>query len=64
MFAVLALALWWGALMPRANPFDALMLIAVASVALGRLCFGSILYHLARGRIDFALRTLPWGRGA
>ena len=39
---------------------------AVALVALnfGRLCLGSFVYHLMRGNVGFAMRTLPWGPGA
>lgn len=38
-------------------------LFAVAVLVFGRLCFGSFVYHLLRGRVRFAFRTLPWGRG-
>jgi len=37
--------------------------IAVTALSVGRLCFGSFIYHLLRGRTDFACRTLPWSRG-
>jgi len=37
--------------------------LAVAALLFGRLCLGSFVYHLLRGRAGFALRTLPWGRG-
>ncbi len=36
------------------------LLLATASVAVGRLCLGSFFYYVARGRLDYALRTLPW----
>lgn len=39
-------------------------LFAVAVLVFGRLCFGSFVYHLLRGRVAFAVKTLPWGRGA
>ena len=38
-------------------------LFAVAALVFGRLCFGSFVYHLLRGRVAFAFRTLPWGQG-
>jgi len=116
LFAALAAVLWWSALLPRWNPFDALhnylfagrpgvprltpapgprrfaqgmaggfaaaiaiclltgapragfvieafFFVAVAAIAFGRFCLGSFLFHLAHGRVSFALRTLPWGRG-
>jgi uncharacterized protein DUF4395 len=116
VFASLALVLWWSALVPRANPFDALYnrLIAdrrggplvppapaprrfsqamagmfagaialclaagalraalilevlffalIAALIFGRFCLGAFAYHAFRGRLPFALRTLPWGRG-
>ncbi|MBD3222449.1 DUF4395 family protein [bacterium] len=37
---------------------------AVLALAAGRFCFGSFVFHLLRGRGEFARRTLPWsGRG-
>jgi hypothetical protein len=51
---------WWIA----AYLLEGFLLVAVTAVAVGRLCFGSFLYYLARGEKEFALRTLPWGRGA
>jgi len=116
VFAILGLVLWWSALLPRLNPFDAfhnatlgarpgaprlgpapaprrfaqgmagsfalaitlaltggtrgaahvleaLFLAAVAALAVFRFCLGSFIFHLLRGRAEFALRTLPWGRG-
>jgi uncharacterized protein DUF4395 len=116
LFAALAAVLWWSALLPRWNPFDALhnrlaadrpdaprltpapaprrfaqgmagtfatgiavclfigapraalvieafFFFAVAAIALGRFCLGSFVFHLLHGRVTFALRTLPWGRG-
>jgi hypothetical protein len=38
--------------------------LAVAVLVFGRLCVGSFVYHLLRGEFAFAVRTLPWGRGA
>lgn len=115
IFLSLSAILWWSALLPRWNPFDALynvtlgappgairltpapeprrfaqvlaatfslviaaslvlrwrltafvfetvLLIAVAALVFGRFCFGSFVYHLLRGRVAFAMRTLPWVR--
>ena len=111
-FAGLAAVLWWSALMPRLNPFDAIynavfasrtgmrltpapaprrfaqflagvfaitiatllavrmkrtaivveiiFLAAIAALTLGSFCAGSYLFHLLRGRKDFANSTLPW----
>ena len=44
--------------------FGALFAVALAALNVGRLCLGSFVYHLMRGDVGFALRTLPWGRGA
>lgn len=42
---------------------EAFFFVAVAALVFGRFCFGSCFYHVMRGRIGFALRTLPWSRG-
>lgn len=42
---------------------EAFFLLAVLALAFGKLCFGSFLFHLIRGRASFAVRTLPWARG-
>jgi uncharacterized protein DUF4395 len=42
---------------------EAVLLAAALAVAIGRFCFGSFVFHLLRGRLAFAIRTLPWGRG-
>ena len=41
-----------------------LLLAALAALIFGRFCLGSFLYHLLRGRSDFAMRTLPWKPGS
>lgn len=41
-----------------------LLLAALAALVFGRFCLGSFLYHLLRGRSDFALGTLPWNPGS
>lgn len=114
-FFGLGAVLWWSALLPRWNPFDALynatwgsrpgamrltpapvprrfsqgmagtfglaigsalllqrpllayvlqgfFLVAAAAIGLGKFCLGSFIFHLLRGRADFAMRTLPWAR--
>ena len=43
---------------------EGFMLVAVTAIALGRLCLGSFVYYLLTGRAAYAVRTLPWGRGA
>jgi len=40
-----------------------LLLAALAALIFGRFCLGSFLYHLLRGRSDFAIGTLPWKQG-
>ena len=40
------------------------LLVAVAAINLGNFCLGSFLYYLFRGEGQFAIRTLPWKRGA
>jgi hypothetical protein len=37
-----------------------LLLSALAALIFGRFCLGSFLYHLLRGRSEFAISTLPW----
>ncbi|MDX1631728.1 MAG: DUF4395 family protein [Thermoanaerobaculia bacterium] len=115
LFLALGAVLWWSALFPSLNPFDALynatlgsrpgrarlgpappprrfaqtlagafsvgiavslllghhglaygleafFAAAVVALGFGRFCFGSFVYHLLRGRLRFALETLPWSR--
>jgi hypothetical protein len=117
IFLALAAVLWWNALFPRWNPFDALhnrivavgpgrialspapgprrfaqgmagtfalaigvslilgwhvtaivlevlLILAVGALVFGSFCLGSFIFHLLLGRLAFAKRTLPWGRGA
>lgn len=40
-----------------------LLLAALAALIFGRFCLGSFLYHLLRGRSDYAVGTLPWKPG-
>lgn len=39
---------------------EAFFAAAVLALSFGRFCFGSYVFHLLRGRGDFARRTLPW----
>jgi uncharacterized protein DUF4395 len=113
VFFALAAVLWFSALAPRLNPFDALynamgagitltpappprrfaqflagsfafaigmslvldrhtialmlevfFITAVAALLFFGFCLGSFIFHLLRGRADFAKRTLPWASGA
>jgi hypothetical protein len=43
--------------------FEALVLAALTSLLVGKLCIGSYLFHALRGDVAFANRTLPWARG-
>ena len=43
---------------------QAIFLVAVAALVFGRFCLGSFVYHIVRGRVRFAIDTLPWSRGA
>lgn len=117
IFLILSGVLWWSALFPRWNPFDAIynrtfgsragamalgpaplprrfsqgmaasfmsgigllllfqkgtaalvleamLLVALVALNLGRFCLGSFVFHLIRGDAGFAVRTLPWKRDA
>ncbi|MBN1358939.1 MAG: DUF4395 domain-containing protein [Sedimentisphaerales bacterium] len=39
---------------------EALLVVALSALVLGRFCLGSYIFHLLRGRTVFANRTLPW----
>jgi hypothetical protein len=43
---------------------EAIFLVAVAALVFGRFCLGSFAYHVVRGRVAFAVDTLPWSRRA
>lgn len=114
-FMVLGIVLWWSALLPALNPFDALynrlvagprrrallgpapgprrfsqgmagtfmlaialslyadwtrttwivealLVVALGALVLGRFCLGSYLFLVLTGRAALANRTLPWAR--
>jgi hypothetical protein len=41
-----------------------LFFAALVALVFGRFCLGSFLYHLLRGRFEFAIATLPWKSGS
>jgi hypothetical protein len=43
---------------------EGVLIAAVAALVFGGFCFGSFVFHLLCGRVEFARRTLPWGSGA
>lgn len=51
---------WWVAV----YALEAFLFVALAALSFGRFCFGSFFYYLLRGKVAFAIRTLPWGPGA
>jgi Domain of unknown function (DUF4395) len=42
---------------------QAMLIAAFAMLLLGRFCLGAYVFHLLRGEVAFANRTLPWARG-
>jgi hypothetical protein len=59
LLAALALMEGW---MIASWVFEAFLVIAFAALLFGKFCLGAYVYHLLRGRIDFANSTLPWAR--
>jgi hypothetical protein len=53
----LSLLFGWGIL---AWTLEALLLVALAALILGRFCLGSNLFLLFTRQVEFANRTLPW----
>lgn len=43
-----------------ARIFEAFLVIAFAALLFGKFCLGSYVYHVLRGRREFAQATLPW----
>ena len=39
---------------------EGIFILAVAALVFGSFCLGSFVFHVVRGRISFAKRTLPW----
>jgi Domain of unknown function (DUF4395) len=56
----LSLVLGWRML---ALVLEGFFIVAIGALLFGGFCFGSFVFHLLRGRTDFAMRTLPWGNG-
>ena len=42
---------------------QAMLVVAFSALLFGRFCLGAWVYHVLRGRLDFANSTLPWARG-
>ena len=42
--------------------FESLLVVALSSLIFGKFCLGSYVFHLIKGRVAFANRTLPWVR--
>jgi Domain of unknown function (DUF4395) len=53
------LALLSGA-MPLAWALQASLVVAFVALLVGKFCLGAYVYHLLKGRTDFANSTLPW----
>ncbi len=43
---------------------EGVFIVAIGALVFGGFCFGSVVFHVLRGRADFARRTLPWATGA
>jgi hypothetical protein len=41
---------------------EVLLVAALVALIFGKFCLGSYLFHLLRGNVAFANRTLPWSR--
>ena len=61
-FALAIGACYWLGWPTAALVLNLSMLAAIATLIFGNLCLGSIVYHVLRGRADFAKATLPWAR--
>jgi hypothetical protein len=42
--------------------FQSLLVVALGSLIFGKFCLGSYVFHLIKGEVAFANRTLPWAR--
>jgi hypothetical protein len=57
----IGVAVWSGS-RGLAWSLETVLLAALGALILGRFCLGSYLFHLVRGQVGFANRTLPWSR--
>jgi hypothetical protein len=57
-----AVSLWFG-WRSVALGCEAVVVTALTMLLVGRLCLGSYLFHVIRGRAAFGNRTLPWAKG-
>ncbi len=58
--AGLALSFGW---QTTAYVFEIFLVVAFTALLGGKFCLGAYLYHLLRGRADFAAATCPWSKG-
>jgi hypothetical protein len=49
--------------MPLAWALQAMLVVAFSALLFGRFCLGAYVFHVLKGRVAFANRTLPWARG-
>jgi hypothetical protein len=42
--------------------FESLIVVALTALIFGKFCLGSYVFHLFKGDVAFANRTLPWAR--
>jgi Domain of unknown function (DUF4395) len=59
LFIGISLLLGWQV---AAIVLEVLLILAVGALVFGSFCLGSFTFHLLRGRLAFAKRTLPWAR--
>jgi hypothetical protein len=60
LLAGLSLSLGW---QTAAYVFEGFVVVALTALLAGKFCLGSYIYHLLRGRLDFANSTAPWSKG-
>jgi len=48
------------ATMPLAWVLQGMLVVGFSSLLFGRFCLGAYAYHLLKGRVAFANKTLPW----
>lgn len=59
LVAGLALSFGWRT---TAYVFEAFLVVAFTALLGGKFCLGAYVYHLLRGRTDFANATCPWSK--